>query len=176
MASQATAAQLVSLIFIGFAVGAPLFGWFSDWLGKRCIVMKWGTMGALISICALVYLPQSFSTPICALLFFLFGFCISSFLLCFTMICEVHLPILAATAIGFMNAFDAFFGALSDPLAGKLLDLVWDGTMVAGARNFSLHAYQVAFLILPIYLLLAFVCLLRVKETHCKQVTPTSLP
>ncbi|MFI5333553.1 MAG: MFS transporter [Chlamydiales bacterium] len=169
------AAQAVSLIFIGFAVGAPVFGWFSDWLGKRRIVMVWGTICALISISLIIYMP-SISFYALVFLLFLFGFSISSFLLCFTMIREISLPILAATAIGFMNTFDALLGALSDPLTGKFLDLTWDGKMVDGARVFSMGAYKMAFLTLPAFLLISLLSLFKIKETHCKPSHPTSLP
>jgi MFS family permease len=168
-------AQAVSLIFIGFAVGAPVFGWFSDWLGRRRVVMFWGTLVATAAITCVVYAPSS-SLFLLNFLLFLFGFAISSFLLCFTMIREISLPLLAATAIGFMNAFDALFGAFSDPLTGKFLDLAWDGAIVEGARVFSTSAYQWAFLTLPIYLLISLVLVMRIKETHCKSIYPTQLP
>lgn len=158
------AAQAVSLIFIGFAVGAPVFGLFSDWVGRRRIVMFWGTAMALLMISLIIYLP-GISGIFLTLMFFLFGFSISSFLLCFTMIREINLPALAATAIGFMNAFDAFFGAFSDPLAGKILDMSWDGLIVEGARVFSVHAYKIAFLTIPLYLTLALISLYWIKET-----------
>ena len=169
------AAQMVSMIFIGFAVGAPVFGWFSDWMGKRRIVMLWGTTGALVAISTLIYIPSiaNLSLPF---LLFVFGFFISSFLLCFTMICEIHVPLLAATAIGFMNAFDALLGAFSDPLTGKFLDSTWDGTLVEGARVFSVYAYKLAFLTLPVYLLISLLLLLKIKETYCKSAHPNSLP
>jgi MFS family permease len=173
--SQNMAAQAVSLIFIGFAVGAPVFGWFSDWLGKRKEVMFWGTLGALISISTVIYAPIVSQIFLNALLF-LFGFSISCFLLCFTMMREINIPILAATAIGFMNAFDALFGAFSDPLTGKILDMRWDGKLVDGARIFSVEAYEVAFLTLPIYLIISLLLLTRIKETHCKPSAPASLP
>ena len=173
--SHNLSAQAVSLIFIGFAVGAPFFGWFSDWLGKRKVVMFWGTLVALITISGVIYTPGLTRNTI-MLLLFLFGFSISSFLLCFTMIREITLPILAATAMGFMNAFDAFFGAFSDPLTGKFLDLGWDGTMANGARVFSVQAYKEAFIIIPVYLIIALLSLLRIKETYCKPSFPTSLP
>src|ERR1700733_8156867 len=80
--SSNIAAQSVSLIFIGFAVGAPFFGWFSDWLGRRTIVMFWGTVVALITISAVIYAPGLTKSSL-TLLLFLFGFSISSFLLCF---------------------------------------------------------------------------------------------
>ena len=170
-----SSAQMVSLIFIGFAVGAPVFGWFSDWLGRRRVVMLWGTALALIAISTVIYVS---GLSICALgfLLFVFGFCISSFLICFTMIREVNLPILAATAIGFMNAFDALLGAVSDPLTGKFLDLHWDGRLIEGARVFSVDAYQSVFLTLPVYLLISIFTLLKIKETHCKPSYTIPLP
>lgn len=173
--SQNMAAQEVSLIFIGFAVGAPVFGWFSDWLGRRRIVMFWGTLLGLVTICMIVYMP-GVSLYSLTFLLFLFGFSISSFLLCFTMIREISLPIVAATAMGFMNAFDALFGAFSDPLTGQFLDLGWEGKVVDGARIFSVSAYKAAFLTLPAYLIISIFSLFRIKETYCKATYPTSLP
>lgn len=173
--SQNMAAQSVSLIFIGFAIGAPVFGWFSDWIGRRRIVMFWGTVVSLVAMTIVIYAP-GVSSLFLTVLLFIFGFAISSFMLCFTMIREISLPMLAATAVGFMNAFDAFFGAFSDPLAGKLLDLGWDGTMLDGARVFSLQDYRLAFVTIPIYLVIALVSLYWVKETHCKSSVPSPLP
>ena len=170
-----SSAQMVSIIFIGFAVGAPVFGWFSDWLGRRRIVMLWGTVLALIAISTVIYV-SGLSVYLLGFLLFVFGFSISSFLLCFTMIREVNLPIFAATAIGFMNAFDALLGALSDPLTGKFLDLHWDGRLVEGARVFSVDAYQTVFITLPVYLLISLFTLLKVKETHCKPSYTIPLP
>ncbi|MBS0620180.1 MAG: MFS transporter [Verrucomicrobia bacterium] len=169
------AAQTVSLTFIGFAVGAPVFGWLSDWIGQRRHVMLWGTLLAMLSISAVIYAPGIPPTLLMFLLF-LFGFSISSFLLCFTMIREITSPLLAATGIGFMNAFDALFGAISDPLTGKFLDLGWDGTMSEGARVFSVSAYKMAFLTLPAFLFIAVLIIFKIKETYCKQASPSSLP
>ncbi len=173
--SHNIAAQSVSLTFIGFAVGAPVFGWFSDWLGRRRVVMFWGTLLALISITLVIYVP-TISYLLLTFLLFTFGFSISSFLLCFTMIREINIPILAATAVGVMNAFDALFGAFSDPLTGKILDLTWDGTIMNGARVFAVETYQIAFLTLPVYLLIALFSLRWIKETYCKPSSPTALP
>jgi len=168
-------AQMVSLIFIGFAVGAPVFGWFSDWLGRRRMVMLWGTLLSLIAISIVIYWP-GISIYMLGFLLFIFGFSISSFLLCFTMIREINLPIFAATAIGFMNAFDALLGAFSDPFAGKLLDLQWDGRIVDGVRMFSISAYKIAFITLPVYLAISLFTLLKIKETYCKPSYLNSLP
>ncbi|MBY0530109.1 MAG: MFS transporter [Rhabdochlamydiaceae bacterium] len=173
--SSGLSAQTVSLIFIGFAVGAPVFGWFSDWIGRRNVVMFWGTLLATICISIVIYAPGVSQLMLTSTLF-LFGFFISSFLLCFTMIREINLAALSATAIGFMNAFDALFGAFSDPMTGKFLDMTWTGKLVDGARIFSVENYKMAFLTIPIYLIISLVLMAKIKETYCKQSSPSSLP
>ncbi|HYF97938.1 MAG TPA: MFS transporter, partial [Coxiellaceae bacterium] len=94
------AAQQISLVFIGFAVGSPIAGWLSSRIGRRLPVMAWGTAAAFIFSLLILYVPN-LSVWECGLLLFLFGVGISCFLLCFSMICEVNHLILAATAIGF---------------------------------------------------------------------------
>ena len=92
------------------------------------------------------------------------------------MIREINPPILAATAIGFMNAFDAFFGAFSDPLTGKFLDMGWEGKIVDGAHVFPVHVYKMALLTIPVYLVLSLIFLCLVKETHCRSSYPAQMP
>ncbi len=173
--SPTLAAKGSSLIFVGFAIGAPLFGWVSDRIGKRRPVMFWGTLIGGISLSLVLYVSH-LPNLLLFFLLFLFGFSISSFLLCFTMIKEIHYPALAATTIGFMNAFDALFGAFSDPLTGKILDLLWMGESVDGARIFPLSAYFWALSILALYLVLSVATLKLIRESHCKQTVPTGLP
>lgn len=172
--TKTNAAHIVSLLFIGFAVGAPIWGWFSDFIGNRKKVMYVGTLFSTIAFCIVLYLP----IPVWLLssLMLLFGFFISSFLLCFTMIREINAPTVAATAIGFMNTFDALLGALSDPLTGKFLDLGWDGKMAEGARVFSVETYKYALTTVPIYLIVATALLFFIKETYCKSIYPSTLP
>lgn len=173
--STEVAARGSSLIFIGFAVGAPIFGWISDRIRKRCPVMYWGTIVATLSLATVLYVP---SIPLLLAYFslFIFGFAISSFLLCFTMIKEIHYAALAATSISFMNGFDSLFVAASNPLTGKLLDLCWEGVVVDGARSFSVGAYRYSLFILVVFLVFSLIFLRFVKENHCKQVYPTGMP
>ena len=173
--SSDMAAQAVSLIFIGFAVGCPIFGWFSDWIERRKIVVFWGTLVSLICISLVVYAPSHSHSLLMAALF-VFGFAISSYALSFTMIREIVSPKLAASAVGFMNAFNALFGAFSDPLTGKLLDVTWDGKMVDGARFFSLESYEFALAALPIYLIISLLILFFVRETYKKDTFPSTMP
>lgn len=167
--SQDSAAAKASLIIAGFAIGAPILGWISDYLGRRKGMIYFGTTLCLLSISTVIYVP-SLSELHLNLLMFGFGVGISGFLLCFSMVREVNRLILAGTALGFMNMFDSLGEALSEPLIGKLLDLGWAGEISAnGARVFSVHDYQVALSLLPAYFIIAIICLFFVKETHGKQ-------
>ncbi len=168
--SAAKAAYAISWIFIGFATGAPLLGWMSDFIGRRKPIMIFGTLLALLSSLIIIYSPnQHFDTLI--ILLFCFGLGASGFFTCFAMIREVFPLILAATVLGFMNTFDSICEALSEPLVGWILDVNWHGTMIAGVHQFSAHTYQIALSLMPIYLLVALILLIFVKETYCQANT-----
>ncbi|HLD17046.1 MAG TPA: MFS transporter [Coxiellaceae bacterium] len=166
--SRTVAAEQLEVIFIGFAIGAPIAGWLADRFGRRKPIMFWGTLSALMSGVFVLYCPGLTQWEVTVLLF-IFGGAISCFLLCFTMIRQVNRLVLAATAIGFMNSFDAAFGAITDPMIGHFLDLGWGGQMVDGVRVFSLHDYHWGMAAIPLYLALALVCMAFIKETHNSQ-------
>jgi len=165
---RTSASFLTSLIFIGFAVGAPLFGWYSSYIGKRKPIMFWGTFIAFILLTLAIYLPpMPFS--LYATLQFCIGFSISAFLLSFSVIHEINVPLMTATAIGLMNTFNGLLGALTDPLIGFFLDLSEKPTYQEGVRVFSLADYHTSFAILPAYLLICLILLKFIKETNCIQ-------
>lgn len=166
--SANVAASAMSLIFVGFAIGCPITGWISDLIGRRKILMTIGTSIALITITCVLYLPM-LSLVWVNILLLCFGLGASCFFLCFSMIREIHPLIFAATVLGFMNTFDSICEAFTEPLIGKFLDLGWRGELDHGARVFSLHAYHLALMALPIYLALSTIFLFFIKETFCSQ-------
>lgn len=164
------AANYVSLIFIGFAIGCPLTGWFSDYIGRRKPIMTLGTILALVSMSVILYVP--ILEIYLSFFLFLFGIGASCFFLCFSMIRELHPLIFTGTVLGFMNTFDAICEAITEPFIGKLLDLNWAGTYINGARAFSLSDYHHSLLALSIYLGTALFLLFFIEETYCKQYNP----
>ena len=167
--SRPSAAAGASCMFIGFAVGGPTLGWLSERITQRKILINMGTIIMLLTLVIIIYLPQ-YAALALPYLMFLFGVGMGGFLICFSMVREVNKLFLAGTAIGFMNMFDSLWEALSEPLIGKLLDLGWTGDVAEnGSRLFSFSNYQAALSILPLYLVLALVCLFYVKETNGTQ-------
>lgn len=162
-----TAAFIVSMIFIGFAIGAPLLGWFSDRIERRKPPMYLGTVGSLITMCAIIYGPP-LSTSMSSLLFFSFGFFCSGFLPVFSVAREVNPPETSATTLGFINTLNTAGGMIAQPLIGYLLDLNWHGKMQGGVRFYDTNTYHIALSILPIAIALSLIVLFFVRETHCK--------
>ena len=163
-----TAANYVSLIFVGFAIGCPLTGWLSDYMGRRKPIMLIGTVIALLSM---LYILLASSTLALSFFLFMFGLGASCFFLCFSMIREIHPLIFTGSVLGFMNTFDSICEAVTEPLIGKLLDLNWTGTYEKGARVFSIANYHQSLFALVIYLSLALIILLFIKETYCQEHT-----
>lgn len=167
--NASTAASVVSCIFIGFAIGCPISGWLSDYLGRRKLLMSIGTIVAIVTLGLVIYLPTATATFLGVLLFF-FGLGASCFFLCFSMIRETMPLAIAATVLGFMNTFDSICEALSEPFIGKMLDLGWKGDMLQGARIFTLADYRSSLSLLIIYLGIALIFLAFTKETYCRQL------
>jgi len=173
------AATMTSLLFIGFAIGCPLSGHLSDKVGSRKPLMCLGTALSGIMLMIIIYLPLH-SIWLMTVLLFLFGFFASFFFLSFAMIREINSILISGTAIGFINTFDAIFGALSEPGVGWILDLNWQGKLVNGARFFEVQHYQIALSLLPIAILMALILSYFIQETaflkqHYQQVLRTML-
>jgi MFS family permease len=163
------AATLTSLIFAGWAVGAPLFGWLSDRIGRRQGPLLVGLPSETAALAVLVYVP---GLPLGALagLCFLVGFFGSTQIVCFALVRENHPAALSGTAIGFVNGMITGAGALFQPLVGAILDLAWTGESVHGARVYDTGAYRLAIASLIACCLGGLLCLLAIRETYCRPV------
>jgi MFS family permease len=164
---RTTAATVTSAVFVGWAIGAPLYGWLSDYIGRRCIPAQIGLVLQTGALAAVVYVP---GLPLVglALLSGLIGFFGSAQIVTFALARENHSSGLSGTAIGFCNAMVTGAGALFQPLVGFLLDLAWDGQAAHGARVYDTSDYQLAFLSLIACCLGGLLCLFAVRETYCR--------
>lgn len=167
--ARPTAAALISLIFVGWAVGSTCAGWFSDRIGRRLPTMYLGTSIALICMLIILYIPH-LSFLSLNILLFSFGFFSSGFLPSYSIAREINPNHVNATALGFMNMMNMIGGAIGQPLVGWLLDLTWSGKLEKGIRVYTNTNFEIALTILPLSLALAFIVLLFIKETYCGMV------
>lgn len=165
--SRTAAANANSMIFIGCAVGAPLWGLFSDFLRVRRIPIIVAATGALLVFCIVLY-GKHLSIHVLSILLFLFGFLSSAQILVFAIAREVTPVKVSGTAIGVVNMLVMIGGIIFPPAIGKILDLTWNGTFHAGARIYSNYSYTLALSLLPLGILLGILLVLCTRETHCK--------
>ena len=164
--NRTDAALAVSCIFIGFAAGAPFWGWLSDFIQRRKPILFIGTTTALVCLLIVLYSAQLQLVSLMALLF-CFGFGTSGFFTSFAMIRELFSLALAATVLGVMNTFDSVFEALFEPLVGIFLDWTWGGKIIDGVHHFSIQGYHLSLFLLPASLMLSLITLWFINETYC---------
>lgn len=163
----AEAAAIASVVFLGWAVGAPSLGWVSDHLGRRKPVIL---AGLTLSLGALVIIIFGGIQNKAALisLFFINGIGSSAMVVSFGAVRELNRPENSATALGLMNMFVVGSGAILQPLIGWLLDLNWAGQSADGARIYDASAYAIAFTTIIAANVLGLACAFGLRETYCR--------
>ena len=165
-----SAASFISIIFIGWAVRAPFFGWLSDRIGKRRVLLLCGTAGAALTISTIIVFPK-LSTILIIPVLTLKGFFSASMILGFALAKENNPAESSGVALGLINTFVVGSGAILQPVVGVLLDYTWSGQTSGGVRIFDVEAFQVSMAILPLICLLSFVSAFYIREPHSIQNT-----
>ncbi|KTC90041.1 MFS transporter [Fluoribacter dumoffii] len=169
MITKTTAANYISLVFIGWAIASPLWGIFSNRIGLRKPPMYIGCIGALL--CSLLFIFAPITTAIyMEILLFAFGIFSAGFLPAFTVAKELCNRKYVATGLSFMNMMNMIGIALAQPLIGYILDIMWKGELNGNVRVYPLEAYHTGLAILPLGMLIALIILPKIKETYCQSV------
>jgi sugar phosphate permease len=164
--SKAQAVSANSMVFWGWACGAPFWGWFSDFIKCRATPLFIGSIGGLITFSILLYCTHLSALTI-YLLLFAFGFFSSVQILIFAICHEASHIKIAGTAIAITNLVIMVSGLVYPPLIGKILDFCWLGGIVEGARAYPSDAYQYALTVIPLSYILAIVVIFFIRETKC---------
>lgn len=160
---RAEAAPLLSLVFVGWLIGAPLMGWLSDRLRRRRPLLIAGTLLSSASVAAVLYLP-ALDLRLVSILLFASGVGGAVMILTFAAGHDHNPDYARGAALGIINTCVVASGAVLQPLIGALLDLQWSGERVDGVRVYSASAYQWAMLCIPLGALAGFLLTFRIKE------------
>ena len=167
--AKATAANYISLVFIGWAIASPLWGIFSNRIGRRKPPMLIGNLGALTCCSLFIFAPIESGIAM-QLLLFAFGVFSAGFLPAFAVAKELCSRHYVATGLSFMNMMNMVGIAIGQPAIGYVLDSMWTGEIVDKVRVYPLEAYHVALALLPIGMIISLLILPRIRETYCKNV------
>jgi MFS family permease len=157
------AAGAGSLLFLGGIAGSLFYGWYSDYLGRRKPPMVQAGIGALVTMTCMLYLPGLPLTGFKAGLF-LVGFFSSANIVSYAVARDLF-PTLAGLSIGFLSTCYYAGSAASQPLVGMLLEYRNSGAPNAGLASLSAADFRFAFCPLVIFMAVALVAALVMKET-----------
>ncbi len=163
--SQGVAASIISLAWLGYAIGCPLLGAFSDIAKRRKPTLIFCALLGLFSTTAITYIPLHHSHWAYAFLFFCLGVAASGQNVGFATIAEHSDLSTRATSLGLNNGVITLFGAFIPPLASYFIFL----STGVGNDNLKPENFTLAFTIMPIlYVVSLAISSFGIKETYCK--------
>lgn len=162
--SQGQAANLISLSWLGYAIGCPLAGAFSDFCRRRKPTLIFCSVLGVVVTIFITYVPD-ISTMGYAILFFGLGLAASGQNVGFAAMSEHAEPAVKATALGMNNGAMVLFDASMPPLIGYCVGLSAHGDM----KHLVPHNFFLGFSVLPILFGLSSIfAIFFIKETFCK--------
>ncbi len=165
--SAKQAANTISLLFVGWAIGAPLSGFLSDYTGSQILPLQISALGALICISIMLYIPELSYSWVNALML-LYGVFSGAEIIVFVMAKEYSGATLSGTVFAATNMIVTLGGVVFQPLVGMLLDYNQDSLVVVGERIYSVSDYHLALSILPASLILSIILAYFLKNKPVK--------
>ena len=176
--TRATAANHVSIYFLGFAIGSAFWGRVSDALRRRkavalavsgAHVLGWGVW-LWATWRAGGFLPLAATYVLCIAM----GLATAGFTLSWASAKEVNPPQLSGMATSVVNVGIFLGPAILQPMVGWLMERTWDGRMEAGVRIYSAAEWRNGLLLLAAAALAGWVATLFVRETGCRNIWKAS--
>ena len=164
---ETTAAAYCSLLMIAWALGGPLFGWLSDYLGKRKRIYVVSCITLLIAW-SLLFIYPDWSSFELAVFMIVIGVTTGVMVISFAFSRESAPSELTGTVSGLINMGVMAGPMVMQPAIGIILDKYWNGQIIDGVRIYSMQAYQSAFYLALVWLLISLILVSLTKETHCK--------
>lgn len=139
-------AFLVGMIFIGLAVGCPIFGWLSGKYGN-VILMRFSAIGCLVLSILIIYL-SGISLIVLVGLYFLYGVFNSGIISSYSRSATLARREVSGIALGITNMSSVLLGAITIQLVGLLLQQFGTQVNTGISAIYSAGSYQGIFAIL----------------------------
>jgi MFS family permease len=161
---KSSASMINAMLFLGAIIGGPLLGWLSDHLQKRVFPMKVSAAITLWLSLMIMYLPVN--TWQMGALFFLMGLVTAAQVISYAYVAETHSPAITAMAVSAISVLTQGGYVVYQNLYSLILTYFGESTMVQGAPVYSLASYQLAAIILPLGVALAYFLSSRLRDIH----------
>lgn len=164
--SRLQASYVTTMIFAGTIIGSPLWGWYSDKIGRRKKPMILGAILSLLLVLFVIF-NHHFSPTALIIVFFILGITTAAQIISYPLIVECNSRELTGASEGIASALIMAGGAIFQPFFGWLMDLNWNGALHNGIRVYTQQNYQTAMWILPVAFFISLLLALSVRETYC---------
>lgn len=161
--SKFQSAETMSMLFLGWAIGAPLSGFLSDKFTNRIVPLLIGAIGGFISISTVLYV-DSLSFLSIKILILAYGLFTSSEIIIFAMAKEMSGVKISGTVFAVANMIVTLIGAVFQPLVGWILDIFGHRTWVGDHYLYQVQDYQLALILLPASMLVVIVLCLGLTK------------
>ena len=155
----------ISFLYLGVALGTPLFAFLSDRFHQYKISLFGSALGALIPFMMIIYGPELPSISV-ILTLFIAGIMLGGQFMTYSIVSEINPLTVSGMATGFQNMICLLSGVIFQPFIGWLLDLFWEGAYENGVMIYSGATYQMALTSVVIALLFAIIASLFVREAY----------
>jgi predicted MFS family arabinose efflux permease len=162
------ASQATVMIFIGMAIGGPVFSYIAHFFRSYKTAILICAVAASSFFVALSF-ADHFSYNTVFIILFGIGFAIGGQVLAFTVARNNTSDAFNGTAMGFTNGLISLVGLIFQPFLGKILDIFWTGEIAEnGVRIYSLENYRYAIFVLAAALIISVIMLVFVKDNYKK--------
>jgi MFS family permease len=158
--SSSFAAYMITLSWLGYAIGCPLLGFLSDYFQRRKKIIMFAAICCTSAIATIVFVSNQ-QALIAA--FFLLGIGASGQSVAFLLIAEQFQKKYLALGLSMNNMAITTFASLNAPALGWILDRVQEGEQITLANYHTAFSFMVGFVALSV-----LISTLAVKETFCK--------
>lgn len=163
--TQELAADAVSVLWIGYAVGCPMTGFVSDKLGRRKFMLIALAALALIATTVLRVVHEG-SFLLFAVTFFFIGFAGGAQNIGFATIVEKVTDRLCATSMGLNNGLMLLFDTVNPVIFGFLVTITLANK---DSDDFTAQNFDWALAYIPFLCLIALlISIFSIRETYCK--------
>jgi MFS family permease len=165
--SPADASVVCSVMIVCWAIASPLAGHVSDAIGRRKPIYLGGALVAAVGWAVMFYapLPLAAFTAAAAVTSFACGAVVVAFAFA-----KESVPVrFLGTISGAVNVGNMLGPTLLQPAIGGLLDRRWSGNFVAGARIYSVDAFNTAFGLIVAWAVLTCLLIALTRDTVCQQ-------
>lgn len=156
---------IVSMLFVGTLMGAPLFGLISDAIKLRRAPMIFGALMSL-GLLLIININSALSTLQLECVFFLLGFFTSSQIISYPFVAEHNPRAFTATSVSLVSLSAVLGGLFGQPIFGKLVNLTYSN--ILDKHLIYAQSYKTGMAFLVISAAIAALCAFFIKETYCE--------